>query len=464
MKESKSRPAGRLGSVLVTTVLFLPVLISFAIGSIDVGYLNTEKSRMQTVADMAVVSALGNVAWNDTTAETEKVEITSNINAFLTVNGYNPALFGTPQFEVDGENVTKVTLESLIPVKTFFWSFISPGSDRLNVNIHSAAEVEYDENATTPAPDFGLYAFNDLTLRTPRGKGAKDITVSSYDSTDSSPTNYYDLKVGAGNNADLDNRTFIGDVYADTITDGGTVYGDVVVDDVSSSSLPTVYDRVEDDGTGTYDSTYITANSPAGTVTESTLSKPEYDLPSEAELLARTGADAVITAADLFAEGKLDHSSSIGDEGYSIPNHTDLILEAGKTYWFPDDFKFTTTEKIIIEPADSTEGVTIYSDSSFTGSGHFDTFDTRLKIVNIWDGTDEEDRPQFKFTGQSDVYIDFFGPNCNVDFKGNADVWGRVYAHDIYVDGDFLYDKNLNSLGLEWAAPPEVLTRAHLVE
>jgi hypothetical protein len=458
MKESKSRPAGRLGSVLVTTVLFLPVLISFAIGSIDVGYLNTEKSRMQTVADMAVVSALGNVAWNDTTAETEKVEITSNINAFLTVNGYNPALFGTPQFEVDGENVTKVTLESLIPVKTFFWSFISPGSDRLNVNIHSAAEVEYDENATTPAPDFGLYAFNNLKTKRSRGHGAKsDLKLSSYDSTDTSMTDYYDLAIGAGNDINFDGRTFMGDAYANTITNGGTVYGTVVVDDVSSSSLPTVYTRVEDDGTSTYDANYIVNNSSLGTVTESTLSIPEYNLPDEATILA----EGAITAQDLIDAGLLDHSSS--DGAASIPNHGSLTLTAGQTYYFPQDFKFTTNEKIIIVPADSTEGAIIYTDSGFIGSGHLGSVDPRLKVVNIYDG-DDAGRPTFKFTGQSDVYLDFFGPGCNVDIKGNADVLGRIYAHDIYVDGDFYYDKDLASHGLEWAAPPEVLTRAHLVE
>lgn len=452
---------GKHGSVMVTTILFLPVLISFAIGAVDVGYLNTEKSRMQTVADMATVSALGNVDWNTSSVEEEKTEIISNINAFITVNGYNPTLFGTPAFEDDGDNVTKVTLDQTVPVQTFFWSFIQPGSNSLDVHLKSSAEAEYDSTAKVPAPDFGLYAFNDLTLQ------SGQVQVGSYKSSNGEvlPTKkkdmgnieqYYDIVVGAGGDFSTGTELY-GDVYANSVS--GTIYGEVVAETDSGSA--TVYERPDPDPDYDYDPDYILNNTSASSVEVQQLSQPEIILPTEQDMQDGIDDGSILSMDYFMDQGVVN----LQNGNYSLANKAIVTLEAGKSYYFPPEFLDKTSTKEWFEVVGSGDGVNIYTSGSFHASGHFYQGGPLTTITNISPEPEPGDpRDEFKFTGQSLAYFDFIGPHTDVTVKGNGTVYGRVYAHDIDIQSVFVYDKDLAGHGYEWDGPPAVSIKAHLTE
>ena len=478
------------GSVLVTAVLFIPVLLSFAVGSVDLGYVNAEKARIQTVADMALVSALGNVDWQNLDVDGEKAEIQSNINAFITANNYDPANFSAPVFEDDGENVTSVSINDTVPVKTFFWNIITPGKDTLDVSISSSAEVEYSSQSQTLAPDFGLYALNDLVLK------SAQIQIGSYNSLDDEFQEYYDIVIGAGNNLEVSNSDFFGDIYAGgAVTSKGgksTVYGDITVGDLANSDLPTSYEREYEDGYD--DNDIINASTEDGIVNETQTGKVNIEVPTaeEVELM-----DNYVSWEDLIARPENAGVVKTNSDGtYTINNKTELILHSSEAYLIPEglDIKQSQGSFLIADDdPDSTEDfATIYTENSFMATGRFsiqseDDTSTNapgnsgnkgggnnttpampdapaaLRIVDINMDDDPTER-DFFFTGQSEVYLDIIAPNSTVKNTGNSGMKGRIYAYNIWVKEEFYYDKNLSSLGFTWSGPPEVSIKAHLVK
>jgi hypothetical protein len=441
---------------MITAMLFVPVLLAFAVSSVDIGYLNTEKSRLQAVADMAVVSALGNVTWQGPAPAAEASEITSSINAFIEANGYDPTLFGEPTFEndEDGKHVVKVTLENQVPVRTFFWSAVKPGSDTLNVHIHSTAEVEYGSGGKELAPDFGLYARNKLDLQ------SAQVGLGTYDSTDSGWQEYYDLPCGAGDEIEIGNSTVFGDLYSTNIIDAGntTIYGDVVMGDVDNSDLDeqNIFERVWEEG---WDEQDIIDNS-------TTLNPPEEEVVPEVIMTQPTFSE--IEQMDGYVEFNdlMDDQSDLQykNGSISIKNKGTVTLEAGKVYWFPADFSTAsqTTIKIVNNTGDPDAVCKIYTDSDFDASGQFEQNDTNLQLNSI--STDENNRHECKFTVQSAMYMDIVAPNCDIVSRGSSGLKGRIYGYDVNVQSAFYFDKNLNSLGFYQDGAPSVTIRAHLTQ
>ena len=70
----------------------------------------------------------------------------------------------------------------------------------------------------------------------------------------------------------------------------------------------------------------------------------------------------------------------------------------------------------------------------------------------------------FSNTSITNAFLDIIAPEASVLQFGNSVIKGRIYAKNIVVNGQFYYDKSLDSLNCEWNVPPKVLVQAHLVE
>jgi hypothetical protein len=446
---------------MVTVMLFIPVMLAFGVASVDVGYINSEKAKMQAVADMAVVSALGTCTWQDTDVATEEAEITASINSYLTQNGYPADHFGTPTFGHDtDDNVNKVTIEEKVSVRTFFWSWLTKTKGtRLDVYLKSSAEVEYSPPITIQIPDFGVYAKNQAYLQ------GNSLTANSNDSSDGSSGSdlYYDLAIGAGMeiyfNAALD---YFGDLYTTNVIDaaGATVYGDVLAGDLSNSDPPTTYDREFTMGDTDID---IKTNSTTETDSQEVpMPNLTLDVITETDVQAdpnyMTWADFLAYSGDGGATTNADALKTTG-QGFSIKNGATIYIPAGSQILIPDGF--ASSQGSIVIDGTSTDPTVINSSYDFDASGQFSANGNLLKFNST--NEDETNRPEFKFNGSTELYMDIYAPNADVTVSGSATMTGRIFAYDVSIQSDFIFDKSLEDPPYTWDVPPMIKVKAHLV-
>lgn len=443
----------RKGSVIVMVVLFIPVLFAFMVASVDVGYFYAQKSRLQAVADMATLSALGTVNWKDIPSTTEVVEMRGKIQNTLAANGYpvdvfgdlnDPAIFRT---YVRNENVEGIEIIGTASVSTFFYRMVNAARGSVNIAIQSRAQVRYeaqdDDDIFEGGNGFHLFGLDSLTF----GGG---ISANSYNSQDaeavtpdfgSNPALLMDNFKG-GTLGDLKFNGSVGEING-SLSAGGTITG-VTEDQVTGSLSP--YDK----GLPPRDAF------------------PIPDVPESLDYTdAVTGQDVSINSEPVTFNGK-ERDLGDGTQDIKLTNKSSVVFKAGETYMVDEFDCQGGTIYIDGTGADPGEFVTIFVNNTKTGNTVNGTFqflggsnDFRLRIICTGEGGD------ISLEGDATQYTDCYAPGWDVKVGGTASGFGRAVGKTISQNGDGTYygDNSLDDIYLPTviAGEPRVTIPVHLV-
>ncbi len=137
MKRTPSQQ-NRRGFILITTVVSAVVLLTFLGFAIDVGYLEWQKTRMQTAADAAAIAGVQELRMNGAGGVTAAARGDSSLNGFtdgsnaVTVTVNNPPKSG---YYTSDSTAVEVIVSQNVP--TFF--MVLAGSSSVNVRARAVA-------------------------------------------------------------------------------------------------------------------------------------------------------------------------------------------------------------------------------------------------------------------------------------------------------------------------------------
>jgi len=474
--------AYRSGSVLLIVALFLPVLFSFTALTVDVGYFYSEKSKLQTLADMAAVSALGNVEWDGVHASDEANWMTSHVANICTANGYPADLF-TPQFplsDIIDSNIHRLDIDKVVPVETFFSRILGWGT--VNISIASSAYTSQEASALVVAQDYGIYGLDYVFCH------SASAVFETYDSEEAltlsppwSPpgipptgTTTIPLEIGSGreihfNGTSVHHCSFsahisiteVGgagnviayDATSPTIDPSIVVSGTAVLGDVPTVNCPLMPGPIT-----THDN-YVARSDPT------TASWWKAGNPSAPTI---GGVDYTITGGGGWTESKCEITTP-SPLGGTVPHvnikaGAGLILRPGGVYYFYD-----LTSKGVIDiwsahpmpGCTSGDSVWIFVEKTLNSTGQFLSPSNKMKIIGC--NPDPLNLQTIDITGTVDQYIDLYAPNADVDLSGSSIFYGRIYAFKIDLQATFYFDRSLGSWNLKSPAPAKVTVPVHLI-
>lgn len=425
------------GSTLIIVTLFLPVIIGLSALSIDVGYFHWERSRLEAVADLATLSALGNVDWNGREADDEEEEINQTIQSVLTANGFDSSLLGTPTYTVREGNVERIEIDQAVPLSAFFSKIVLSESQNFVVRIRTVAEVEYDNSGSMVAPDYAIYGLKRVYIH------SSSSVVATYNSTTTAwvppgvPPNASTTEIAIGS----------GDLIYFNGT-GSYPASFYAYNEIQASGGPTIeYNAVSPfidfavnvDGDRDIDSVPLLVCPP-----------PAEPLPNDNHEIQLYGGS----------------KASFSGDSITIKNGGTMVLKAGGNYVF-DDIDLKNGGEIEIDNTTPVAGasagdpVKIYVRGSLSAAGQFVQNSNQMKIYGL--NTDTVARQSFDIGGNADTYIDLYAPCADVVLRGSGIFYGRIYGYDVDIQASFYFDQALASLGLEALGQPQVVVPAHLV-
>ncbi len=479
----KRSPVGfnRHGSALMVVALFLPVLLGFVALAVDVGHLYRQKARFQTIADFAVLTALGNVDWSYRNHQLEQVDITETIRRVAETNGLPRNFFGTPTFVITENNVTRVTITTNTVVDTFFCRSLGRGWQQVNITITSAAEVEYDNTRTIPMPPIGVYGseyvnVNGAELYTYRSSDP-DLAPASTIPPDWTPDDpgfpadiAHDWGIGCNKELHFNgtNECHVHFFAYEKITASGLqeIDGNLLSPsiEVPPISVAAGFELLQEQAP------YISMPMPTAPASTS------LDHPSSVQVTADglppLGFASPIPASE---KGRMFVSSASlynsGTKDLSLKNNDVVTFLAGGVYVFNDfDFKngseLRCENDIYVPGAAAGDPVKIYLWGDLNFAGQFTQGSNQMKIYGLSTATGPH-RQLIDIGGNSSGYIDVYAPEAEVDITGggtNGAMFGRVFAHTVTLQSRFFFDVDLGGLSQPASNIPEVIVSAHLVQ
>jgi len=473
--------AHRSGSVLLIVALFLPVLFSFTALTVDVGYFYSEKSKLQTLADMAAVSALGNVEWDGVHASDEAHWMTSHVADMCTANGYPADLF-TPVYplsDIIDSNIHRLDIDKVVPVQTFFSKILGWGS--INISIAASAYTSMDASVMVVAQDYGIYGLDYVFCH------SASAVFETYDSIQAAGPPWYwqppgvppthtttiPLEIGSGreihfNGTSVHHCSFRAHV---SITEAGgagnvisydatspsmdssiVVSGTKTIGEVPTVNCPLMPGPTTNDNFVAWSDVTTSSWYKAGFSTSPTIGGIDYSITSGAN--SWTAAKCEINSSPL--------GSAIPE--INIKAGGGLILRPGGIYYFYDLGLKGVIDIWSANPMPScTSGdpVWLFVEQTINATGQFLSPSNKMKIIGC--NPDPLNLQTIDIAGTVDQFIDLYAPNADVDLSGSSIFYGRIYAFKIDLQATFIFDRSLGSWQLQSPAPARVVVPVHLI-
>ena len=464
----------------MVVALFLPILLGFVALAVDVGHFYRQKARFQAVADFAVLTALGNVDWAYRNSALEQVDIAETIRQVAETNGLPREFFGTPQFVVFENNVTRVTITTSPQVDTFFCRVLGRGWQRMPIAITSAAEVEYDNTRTIPMPPIGVYGseyvnVNGAELYTYRSSDP-DLGPSSTIAPDWTPDDPgfpgdigHDWGIGCNKELHFNgtNECHVHFFAHEKMTASGLqeIDGNLLSPsiEVPPISVAPGFELLEEEAP------YIAMPMPTAPASTS------LDHPQAVQVTA-DGLPPVgfLSPIPNNEKGRMFLSDAgiynSGTKNVKLKNKDVITFLAGGVYVFNDfdcgnGSEFRCENEIYVPGAAAGDPVKIYLTGDLNFAGQFTQGSNQMKIYGLSTATGPH-RQLINIGGNSSGFIDVYAPEAEVDITGggsNGALFGRVFGHTVTLQSRFFFDVDLGGLSQPASNIPEVIVSAHLV-
>ncbi len=437
------------GIAVILILLLLPVLFGVIAVTVDVGYLYITKSRLQGVADVAVLTAVASID-AARTYQQEDSTLRTRIAQTSQSNGLGSGFFSVATVRAPGaDDLLLARVSASRDLVLFFSSFL--GISSIRVGVMASAEVMPQQIGYQGG---GLALFGELLV-----DATGNVFIDSYDSRngpyialsngpDGRPYCRGNATIGGNHNADISGAiSFHGDCFfGDNFTISGT------------SGL--VMGNVLCGGTITAPPTAI-AGSRVGA----------YNVPPFNPVPAQAPADILTTNDNALITGYFD-SAELSDN-YVLKKSSGsgekiIYLPAGGRYYFRE-INLQSDVRIELQGDPTTAGVTtVYLDGPMTVLGGITNNaavpkagDLRILSVN----PDPNDGP-IKLGGNTTVYADIYAPQQDFTLAGGGVLVGRIFGRTLDLQGNTAvhYDEALPHIegGVLVASNPK--RSPHLVE
>lgn len=409
----------RSGITVVLLVLLMPVVLGLVALSVDVGYLYTSKGRLQSVADVAVLTGIAAVDETKTYTQ-EDAQVRTRISQTAAVNGLSSSFFSVSTIKNPGTDdvlLARVTANYRTPL--FFSGFL--GVREANLGIVASAEVIPGQIGYKGG---GLALFGDLLV-----DANGNVFIDSFDSRDG---NYNPINTGPDGRPYAKANATVGgngdaDVNGDISFHGDLVIGDdVEITGTSGYVLGSVLCGGSIDAPPSSISGFRVGGFPVPAFNPTPATLPA-GVASSNDNWRITG---YLDSARLASSQELVKGSGGGPKIIYIP--------AGGTYYLRlIDLQSDIQVQLTGDP--SAEGETlIYLDGPMTVlggvfNGGSSPKAADLRIVSV---VSTPDSAPIKIGGSGGVYADIYAPSQRFTLAGGGVLYGRIFGRKLDLQGN----------------------------
>lgn len=437
----------RRGITLVTFIIFTPLFLAILALVVDGGLAYARKAQFQVIADIAVLSAVGDLPSGDFDAQDAHVR--KRVKQHVLANSM-PATF----FEV--QTIRHPTQDLLMAASvqhkasqgSTFGMF--QGISSFGIDIRSVAEITIGDIGGSGK---NLAIFGEIIV-----DANSKVLADSYDSDSAvyNPTHtgadgraYDRANATIGSNSDAN---FTGDVSLH-----GSVYalGDIVVKGSSA------YLRGDAIASGVVDAkpAAITGNILSG-----------YPLPSFTPLAATKPPDIEGNNDNDDISGYVDSEAleddfilrKKGGKGSKV-----IKIPAGGTYYLKEIDLPSDVDIHVTGNPDVAGPAVLYLDGPVTVNGGIINISSNpkpshLRFISVAD----KGAGDIKLTGNGTIYADIYAPQQLADLRGTSVIYGRVFGDRVLFSGtvDFHFDEALDPIEGGVYVPNTSLAQPRLVD
>lgn len=445
---TKTRNAG---SVIVLVAVTLAAIIFFAGLVVDVGFWYTRRSQTQANADVAILSALGQVDTTLSLAEQQN-QLRTRCRGILAANGYDPDLWSvTPVSDPTGQYVVGATVLTTQALPTFFLAAVTPIRPQLRTQAVADGVLKKSK-----LPPCGIVATGVASYL-----GGGVGVIDSYHSGEAgySPTHLesgraYDrvnAQVCANSLSYTGNIAQFGSIYdhADANFSGGSM---IIDGDVVAGGTITVADSVV-----------------SGDVLPHS-EVPHFTLPAP-------GVPADIATVNDNASIQIQRNASYDSFSgtvLQVGGGAIIHLVPGRDYYFTA-VQLTGGATIVIDGTlsdirNAGRPTRIFANGDFSAAGGIQFLSSLLAAGADLGGVTARDLEiigmastgSIDIGGGSKILADIYAPQMDVRLLGGGHTFGRIRANDIRIDGtaNFTFDE---ALGYDGADTDTYSVRPHLI-